>query len=238
MSTKEEKSHIKLVQTQKNLESINDNNIENVLQNLKTKQGKDLSTNYKISILRTIKKYNKNITRKPKQLKFKSTRFKDDDTVDVKKIIVDIIKQTYELKSNVIDNLRSRAQIDAYIAILIITSCYIRVVDLYELRMNDLNTLLKDQSLVKNHKVNINGLFARAEPLIRELVEHRKKDMDEEQYNENKLITCSSNNINKILKTLCEETSLTYNNDIKRFKSIGISKFKFKQPNILSQFIS
>ena len=73
MLSQSEKSHIKLVQKSvSDLTTINNSNIETILNKLHTTKGELLSDNYKICILRTLKKHNADITKKPHQLKLKS----------------------------------------------------------------------------------------------------------------------------------------------------------------------
>lgn len=239
MQSKSEKSHINLIKTFKSeIDSITDNDVVNLLRSLKTKKNNKLSDNYKISILRTLKSVNSNITKTPKSLKLKCTRTNKTININRRKIIIDIIKVVYGLTTGVIQTTESRSLIDTYIAILLITSCQIRVDDIFKLTLNDLNELVTNQKIRKSKVILINRLFVNAELLIRELINQRNKIITDQMINVNMLITCSHNIINKTIKNLCEEAALNseIHND-EMFKSMGISKFRFKEPSFLYQFL-
>lgn len=238
MQSKSEKSHLKLLRSKKeDISQIRDDELILLFENFKTKQNVDISDNYKISILRTLKKYNDNITKKPKQLKLKAQRIPKKINVEGKRVIIDIIKNTYNLMPNIISAIESRSLIDTYIAILLVTSCKITIGDLFNLTDNDLKQLVTHQTLTKNKKIIINSYFAQAEVLIRELFNHRNNLTYQKPFNDKLLISCSQNLINKTVKFLCEETAATFKVDKGIFKSMGISKFIFKQPSLLEQFL-
>ncbi|UVX94941.1 VLF-1 [Callinectes sapidus nudivirus] len=240
MQTKPEKSHIALLKAANiNVPNITNDTVENVLNNLRTSKNKQISDNYKISVLRTIKKLNNNITKKPKNLKLKALRSVRSQDVDGTKIIINVIKNIYKLSTNEIKSLETRSIIDAYIAILITSSCFMCIQDLYLLTETDLNNLIVHNTINKTKKITINVLFHKAQPLIGELLNHRNT-MGE--YKTSKLISCSSNLINRTIKTICVENASVYitknDEDLKKFlSSVGVSKFRFKQPDILYNLI-
>lgn len=236
MLSKTEKSHESLVRTKKSIETLTDGDINQLFQNLRTRHNNELSDNYKISVLRTIKKINANITKRPKQLNLKALR-STALNVDIKKVVIDIIKTAYTLSSTMIGNMTTRSLIDSYISILLVTACFTNIKDMFNLTESDLNSLVINQSVIKGKKITINKLFLQAEPLIRELITQRKTIDTDVEYNNTILISCSPNIINKTVKSLCEESATTFELDLNQFKSIGISKFKFKQPTILYKFL-
>ncbi|UBZ25670.1 VLF-1 [Carcinus maenas nudivirus] len=241
MITKSEKSHITLLRTIKpDLTTITNENISEVFDKLKTKHNEAVSDNYKISILRSLKKHNTDITKKPHDLKLKAKRNKKITDVDNIKFILNIIKGVYDLSLNEITVLTTRSIIDTYIAILLITCCFINIVDLYSLTEQDLRNLTMHQTINKTKKIRINALFSKAEPIIRELISHRNTLVD--NIPTNKLISCSSNIINKTIKSLCIESiaqlMMPNTNERKEFlTSIGLKQFKFKKINILYSFL-
>ncbi|QBB28685.1 VLF-1 [Homarus gammarus nudivirus] len=231
-----EKSHISLLRNSNiNLDAITNENVGAILNSLKTKTLSDISDNYKISILRTIKKHNNNIVKKPHQLKLKAKRSQPNVTIDYTKNILNVIETSYSLTPNLITATLTRSVIDTHIAILLITSCNMSVTDLFQLRVDDLKTLTNKQTVNKTNKIVVNRLFLKAEPIVRSLITHRNTLNDINTTHA--VISCSPNIINKTLKLICIENaallykSVSINADM--FKSIGISKFKFKQPDVL-----
>lgn len=236
------RSHIKILEKNNvNIENVRDNNVKTILSNLKTISDKELSDNYKIAILHTLREANENITKMPKQLNLKTTRSKEPVQLEIKQLVLAIIKDTYNLDQRNIDLMSKRSIVEAYICILIVTSCMISIEDVFGLTIEDLETLRERRSLRKIKKILTNDLFTRAIPIIERLLIHRRTLISESNnlsYDGRRLITCSPSLINKTLKYMCQETSTLVTVDKKVFKSIGLSKFKFEQPSVVYEYVT
>ncbi|AII15878.1 VLF-1 [Penaeus monodon nudivirus] len=235
MNSKIEKSHLQLLSNKTNIDNINNANVAAVLASLRTHKNVEPSENYKISILRTIKKYNKNVTKTPQSLNIKSLRSNKSDDDAFKQIILHIIKYVYTLSSSAISMLDKRSIIDTYISILLITSCNITITDIYKLKNKNLTELLSNP-IVLTKKVNIiPKLYVLAQPLIQDLIKHRNQ-LFSDIININNVISCNPDLINKTIKELYIE----YNAVIKlsNVKNLGLHKFKFKNSELIYMYIN
>lgn len=239
---KTEDSHMKLIKKYINIDSLTDSNIKQHLNKLKTTKNRKPSDNYLISILRTLKKCNTNITKKPHNLNLQSTRVSDEDnetSMITKKVATHVIKEVYDTSKTIVNSMNLRSVIDTHIAILLVTSTSITITDMYNLTVNDLKSLTEHNTLVKNKKIVTNNMFTLAEPKIQELLTKRSNiDNDDIKYNTNYVISCSRNVINKTVKKMCEEATVTFHLDLSHLKSIGINKFKFKNPNLIYRLVA
>ncbi|UVT30876.1 VLF-1b [Penaeus vannamei nudivirus] len=235
MPSKIEKSHIELLKSITTIEDITNSNIENILKSLRTKKNKELSNNYKISILRTIKKYNKTITKTPTSLNLNTTRNSQPADVKVLENLLDIIKYVYNLNSATITLLANRSVIDSYIAILLITSCQITINDIYKLTKTHFNNLLKGETIVITKRATIiPKLFVEAEPIINELISHRAT-LFSDIVSQNDIISCSPDVINKTIKELFLEYSASQHKH--KASTLGLYKFRFKNPDVIFSYI-
>ncbi len=233
--TKIEKSHLNIIKKVIPIDNITDESVLDTLNKLRTNKGAELSQNYKISILRTIKKFNKKVGKRPQYLKLKSNRNNNIEDDHFKEILMNIIQYIYTQTMNDINILETRSMIDTHIAILLITSCHINIKDIFTIRNEHLNTLTNREPINISKKINIiPKLFIKAEPIIRELMKHRNT-LYKDHTIYGKLVTCTPDIINKTIKELYTEF-----NAIKHIKSksnLGLHKFKFKNSDIIYRYI-
>lgn len=244
MSRKRQESHIKLLRDNgvPNLDNLTNSNIKPTLMRLRGANKKELSDNYLISILSTIKKYNNNITKKPAQLELKANRNKTLNKVGNKRLIIDVIQYTHRLNDTDIANINHRALIDTYIAIIMVSSTFITVGDLYSLSVLDIDTLNENKVLHKQYKITTNSIYSHSIDTLKKLIRRRDElpkptNID---YNNNKLVSCTVNIINKTIKGICIERAALqrdYEIDNSFFKSLGLIKFIFKEPDILYRYL-
>ena len=236
-----EKSHINRFLANKNLEALNDTNIAGFLNNLRLSNDTPLSDNYKISVLRTIKLRNKNITKRPRQLGYISNRTTGTKNYyTIKQTILQILGKVYALSTAVIEKLTSRSLIDTYIAILLTTSCNSSIEDLFALTKPNLATLVGQQFIIKKKKVTVHArLFALAFPLIEQLL-HARSQLAK-RINNNQVISCNPDIINKTVKILFIERCLLSNCTVfteNASQAIGLHKFKYKDTDVLLTYLA
>lgn len=239
--SRSQRSHIKLITKHvKNIDKLTNSDISNLFHNLRTSKDKQPSDNYLISILRTIKKCNPSITKKPHQLNLQSERVSQESDVSIatKKIVTYLVKETYDLSQVIIDGTDHRSLIDAYIAILMITSTSITINDLYTMTIDEYNNLVRHKKIQKEKRVLCNVMFELAEPVIASLLTRRGEIDTSTRYNIERVISCSHNILNRAIKKLCEETAVFYKVDVKVLHSLGLKKFRFTNPNLLYNMIS
>ncbi len=240
--SKTEESHLKLIkQYTSNIEKLSNNDVGQLLRTIKTRKNQTPSDNYLISILRTIKKCNENITKKPNQLQLQVQRHTDDDesSFAVKKAVTYVIKEIYTISQTTINSIDLRSTLDAFIAILLITSTTISIHTIYDLTTRDLKGLIETKSIVKDRKILTNKLFTLAAPIIEDLITRRNSlDIDNVHFNVNFVISCVPNIINKTIKKMCEEAAVTFHLEASALKSLGLNKFRFKNPNFIYKIVT
>lgn len=235
-------SHRKLLDYNKvNILSLNDANIETTLKNLKTRKGKPLGNNYVIALLNTIKKSNSNVTIKPSKLHISTVRKRKTPASENRRGILNVIKYTYSLTLETLQLIDTTSSFDVYIAILILTSTDITIIDLIDMNLLQFATFVKDNTIILKKKiVKIQHLFAMALPIIQNLLILRK-----EKFKNNTsfimkprftthVITCSTDVLNKKLKELYNLINFA---DDSTDLSLGLNYFSFKHPELILAYI-
>lgn len=233
-----EDSHRRLLLLNKvEIHKLTNANIETTLRNLRTKKNKELSTNYIIGILATIKKYNNSITYKPAKLNFTSTRKKSQHD---NKAILELIKYVYSLNKETIQVTTTVSTFDLYIAILLLTSTNISLTDLYNINTKQFTDFIGEESLNMSKKIiKYQQLFKVALPLILNLVKVRFEEfkdvysMVKTKFNTH-MITSSPDVINKRLRDLY---SLVNFGNANTDASLGLYSFTFKHPEVIVAYL-
>ncbi|UHB41823.1 VLF-1b [Macrobrachium rosenbergii nudivirus] len=235
-----EKSHYSRFFRNVNTDELTDANIKNFLDGLKLKNNKQPSNNYKISILRTLKLTNKNITKNPKQLGYVNKRKSNmKNLFDIKSAVLAIIAKTFNLSDFSITKITSRGLLDTYIAILITVSCVGSINDILSLTEKDFDELINKQVVIKKKHVRINAkIFATAIPLVNRLINHRNS-LDN-HVDTNKLVSCKVDTINKNIRNLIIERCIInkctlFTDD--ESQNIGLNKFKFKDIDVVVKYL-
>nr|WOZ57662.1 VLF-1 [Menippe mercenaria nudivirus] len=241
--TKSEQSHFNLLKNKSvNIEKLKNKEVKDVLNTLRTTKNKVPSQNYLISILRTLRKLNADITKKPTHLGLHSERNTEDEAValQIKKSIVHIIKDVYNLPVVLINGIELRSTVDTYISVLLVTSTSILIKDVYKLTKSEYQDLCDKPSITKSSKIMKNKLFPTAESIIDSLLK-RRDELDrasDRPILNNKVVSCTTNTINKTIKKLCQESTVSLNTDLQATNSLGLSSFKFTNPNFLTKLIT
>ena len=212
-----ERSHIKLLQSKGiNLDNINNDNVDDILTKLTTTRGKLLSGNYKTSILNTIKKLDKSkVTINKSQLSWKRNRIKKDRmSIEFMKCMHTILNYAYryEPHKNVPEIL---SMIDTIIAILFLTSTNIKTKDIYDVTLEEFNSLHKDINtpiVINGKKIIVSPLLAsQSFKKIEVLLEYKSKNFDDIVLKDfkqkrirlnNYLISTAATQINKTVKKI------------------------------------
>lgn len=199
-----ERSHIRLLQRHNvDLSNINNTNIAEVLNSLKTKHGnKEITNNYKASILRTIKKlqaerYNAQrdlgelVSVSPARIRIKrkvnrSYRFKSE----IYESIINAVTYVYNFNVNIVA-VPSQSFLDTIIAILLLTSTSIKSNLLKKMQYRHFRDLYTQMStdtpylpiIIENVRVAIVNLdlFTRAFNIIEEIRRFRRTELNTAQ---------------------------------------------------------
>lgn len=143
MSSKVQLSHTKLLK-EKNpafeYSSCTNENIGRIIDSLKTGRGKSLSDNYKASILATIKKNNKTITKNPKQLGWLRKRNNNKLDNEIYPTLIKVAQYAFTFSYQAYDNV-NRTMIDTIIALLLVCFVNCSLHDLYSITITELKAL-------------------------------------------------------------------------------------------------
>lgn len=188
---------------------ITNDNVIRILNSLKSRKQKELSANYKISILRTIKHELTNITVTPKQLKVQRRRNYNALSANLYENIIKIITYAYNLNFNYFESVM-RSDVDLAIGLLVISSTSANSRHFHNFTFEHFERLVEVPTrgvTVGHDTIIINELmWPHAKGLISDAYAYRVNRFDSKYrmrpINSQLLVSCSNDVLNKKLKEL------------------------------------
>lgn len=202
-------SHIKLLEENGvDISQITNANVKVILDSLTRKNKQPLSGNYKISILQTIKFYNKGtVTVTGSQLNIKRNRNRESMTREHIAALVKLVNYAYNYKFQNTVTTETRSLLDTLIAIILTVSSNSKISTLVKLQVGEYEALKANNETIVS---KAGGVKLIAEPSLLPLVSkkldsmiaYRNKLYQLSDNDNNFLLSCSTDIINKRIREL------------------------------------
>lgn len=239
------KSHLNLLKRcGKNLSSINDQNVRQVINSLTNKNGEPLSDNYKISILNSIRMYVHDVNKKASELGWKAKRNENVRRISQNsEKILRVIRYVYRFDVINLPTIATTAHLDAMIATLLLTSTTISIRDIYHMKISAYQDLKTSANILVNghHVLKLAALFALAEAHIDAFLQYRAIHFSSVAYQQKpnfqfNIISCSVDVINKKIREMF--ASINHGTAADAHISLGLQALKFPYRDIILEYIS
>lgn len=233
-------SHLKLLRHNNvDVTRLTDANVKSTLDSMQTQRGNVLSANYKVSVLASIKRFNTNITARPKDLKLKRVRNRDQLNRDTFRVLVNVVNFAFNFDTRSTTVASGLALIDTVLAVLVLVSTNVDLKTLRKLTVQQFQTLARDnEAVVADRRVQaMPEVMAPIASKVADLLAYRASQhyrrQDAPPAAGDRVVSCSADVINKKIK----ELTIILNPDISVQRHYGLRSIEKLNRQILLQHL-